>query len=303
MASVHEYYDNDFNHAVRMYVKIEGISSDVQAQILYDFTGLIAYMSLYVPGAEKDYDFFSDVIKKIEHGKTQLHLDGRVKLPSIRHFPGALEVKNEDPFEIKANFHGEPDWISSTAINASTRVFIYADADLSREEILALKKIGKEAGQSVSFRCKEHAVIRSKHEKPMAFISHDSRDKETAARPIALGLQKMLCPVWYDEFSLNVGDNLRQSIEAGLKDAQKCVVILSKSFLSNTGWTQKEFDSVFTRELIQDQKLLLPVWLDVTKEEVFEYCPSLANVMGLSWQELGEEEVVRRLHKAVMKEV
>ena len=32
-------------------------------------------------------------------------------------------------------------------------------------------------------------------EKPVAFISHDNRDKLEIARKIALGLQKRMCPV------------------------------------------------------------------------------------------------------------
>jgi len=53
-------------------------------------------------------------------------------------------------------------------------------------------------------------------EKVFAFISHDSEDKDIA-RCIAINLRKRICPVWYDEFSLKVGDNLRVSIEKGLK--------------------------------------------------------------------------------------
>ena len=67
----------------------------------------------------------------------------------------------------------------------------------------------------------------------LAFISHDSRDKESVAVPIAIDLQKHLCPVWYDEFSLTVGDNLRENIENGIKESKKCILILSKNFLNN----------------------------------------------------------------------
>ena len=86
-------------------------------------------------------------------------------------------------------------------------------------------------------------------EELLAFISHDSRDKAEVARKIAIGLQRMLCPVWYDEFSLIVGANLRDSIENGLKQSRKCILVLSPHFFSNGGSTKKEFDSIFTREI------------------------------------------------------
>ena len=76
-------------------------------------------------------------------------------------------------------------------------------------------------------------------EKPMAFISHHSKDKDRIVRPLAIGLNSRLCFVWYDEFSLKVGDSLRESIESGIKDAKKCVLILTPNFLSNPGWTKR----------------------------------------------------------------
>ena len=140
---------------------------------------------------------------------------------------------------------------------------------------------------------------RSKWEKPLAFISHDSRDKEAVAKPIALYLQRFLCPVWYDEFSLKIGDSLRDSIEKGLKECKKCILVLSPNFLSNKGWTKKEFDSIFTREILEEQKLVLPVWFNVSKKDVYEYSPSLLNVKGADWNSLGEEEVCRQIHNVI----
>ena len=111
----------------------------------------------------------------------------------------------------------------------------------------------------------------------------------------------MLCPVWYDEFSLKVGDNLRESIEKGLKECKKCILILSQNFIANNGWTKKEFDSIFTREIVEEKKLVLPVWYKVTKECVYDYSPSLLNVKGADWEMLGEDEVCRQLHRVIME--
>jgi len=107
-----------------------------------------------------------------------------------------------------------------------------------------------------------------------------------------------MCPVWYDEFSLKVGDRLRESIEKGLKECKKCVLVLSPQFFGNTGWTRVEFNSIFTRELIEKEDFLLPVWFGVTKEQVYEYSPSLADRVAADWS-LGEEEVVRRLYRGI----
>ena len=82
---------------------------------------------------------------------------------------------------------------------------------------------------------------RSASEKPLAFISHDSRDKDGLLRQLAHEMVRLLCPVWYDEYSLKVGDSrLRANIEKGLKEARKCIIILSPNFLSNEGWSKAD---------------------------------------------------------------
>ena len=107
-----------------------------------------------------------------------------------------------------------------------------------------------------------------------------------------------MCPVWYDEYSLKVGDSLREQIEKGLKECRKCILILTPNYLSNQGWGKKEFDSVFTRELIENEKVILPVWHGVSKKEVYEYSPALADRVAANWND-GVENVARKLKRAV----
>jgi hypothetical protein len=168
----------------------------------------------------------------------------------------------------------------------------------SDKEIGKVKEESRKLGHEVQFRSQTQAAARSKFEAPLAFICHDSRDKEIA-RKIAVGLQRMKCPVWYDEFSLKVGDNLRESIEAGLRSCKKCVLILSPNFFSNNGWTKREFDSIFTREILEERRLVLPVWLDVSKQQVFDYSACLLNIKGVDWTQVGEDETMRRLYLAI----
>lgn len=138
--------------------------------------------------------------------------------------------------------------------------------------------------------------------KPLAFICHDSRDKRRVARPIAQRLAALNCPVWYDEFSLCVGDRLRESIEKGLKQVGKCILIVSPHFLSNAGWSRAEFDSIFAREIIQGKDILLPVWVGVTPRQVSAYSHALVNRVGVNWR-IGIDEVVGQLYAATMRGV
>ncbi len=139
---------------------------------------------------------------------------------------------------------------------------------------------------------------RSKSEKPLAFICHDSRDKDAVVRELASELTRMMCPVWYDEFSLNVGDNLRESIDRGLKESKYCVLVLSPNFFSNAGWGRAEFDSIHMREILEEKNVILPVWHDVSVTEVYEYNARLANKVGIS-TELGITQVAGKLSRKI----
>jgi len=166
------------------------------------------------------------------------------------------------------------------------RVHFYIEGTISDESAMELTERGKQRGLFFHFRDQRYASSRTNLEIPLAFISHDSRDKDLVARPLALSLQRLGCPVWYDEFSLKVGDSLRGSIESGIKSCKRCILILTPSFLTNPGWTKVEFDSVFTRERVSKRNVIVPVWVGVSAKDVYEYSPSLADRVALTWEGL-----------------
>ena len=74
------------------------------------------------------------------------------------------------------------------------------------------------------------------------FISHASEDKDLIVRPLVTMLEKLSVRVWYDEFSLKLGDSLSASIDKGLLESRFGIVVLSKSFLKKN-WTDYEYRS------------------------------------------------------------
>jgi hypothetical protein len=94
------------------------------------------------------------------------------------------------------------------------RVYLYSERPISDELRQPLLAQAKAQGHSLIFRSVQYVTERNRWEKPRAFISHDSRDKTAIAEPLAAELQNLRCPVWFDKFSLKVGDSLRQSITA-----------------------------------------------------------------------------------------
>jgi len=98
------------------------------------------------------------------------------------------------------------------------------------------------------------------------FISHASEDKEAIARPLAEKLANFGLDVWFDEFTLEVGDSLMESIDKGLANSRFGVVILSQSFL-NKGWSKYELRGLVTRE-VDKGKVVLPIWHDISRQEI-----------------------------------
>lgn len=110
------------------------------------------------------------------------------------------------------------------------------------------------------------------------FISHASEDKEEIVRPLAHALQDAGLRVWYDEFELRIGDSLRRKIDRGLANSRFGVVVLSQSFFAK-GWTNYELDGLVTRA-VGGEQVLLPIWHKVSKQEVIQYSPSLADKLA-----------------------
>ncbi len=112
------------------------------------------------------------------------------------------------------------------------------------------------------------------------FISHASEDKDSIVRSLAAALTEHGLKVWYDEFTLRIGDSLRQKIDKGLANSRVGLVVLSPSFVSK-GWTNYELDGIVTRTVSGDQ-ILLPIWHNITKQEVIDFSPSLADKVARS---------------------
>ena len=128
------------------------------------------------------------------------------------------------------------------------------------------------------------------------FVAHASEDKDDFVRPLAEALHNRGFRVWFDEFTLRVGDSLRRSIDRGLAQSRFGVVVISPAFLSKE-WPQKELDGLTARE-VDGQKVILPVWHNVDVETVRRYSPTLADRIATSSAK-GLTQVVDDLHAAI----
>lgn len=110
---------------------------------------------------------------------------------------------------------------------------------------------------------------------PNVFICHASEDKQNVARPLAQTLQAQGLDVWYDEFTLTIGDSLGRTIDAGLAKCDYGIVILSRNFFGKK-WPARELDGLVAKEVGEGRKVILPIWHDVDEEAVRRFSPTLA---------------------------
>jgi hypothetical protein len=126
------------------------------------------------------------------------------------------------------------------------------------------------------------------------FISHASQDKADFVEPLAEILSKMGFRVWYDDFILKVGDSISRSIDKGIARSSYGLVVLSPHFFAKQ-WTERELAGLTTREVAGRKKLILPVWHNVTHEDVMEYSPTLADKKALDTRQMNLEEIARSI--------
>lgn len=129
------------------------------------------------------------------------------------------------------------------------------------------------------------------------FISHASEDKNEVVRPLAEALRADGLEVWYDEFELRIGDSLRRKIDTGLARSRFGVVVLSKAFFGK-GWTNYELDGLVTRT-VSGEQILLPIWHNITKQELIGYSPSLADKVARNTASHTVEEIAREIVEVI----
>lgn len=112
------------------------------------------------------------------------------------------------------------------------------------------------------------------------FISHASEDKAAFVKHLAHELQARGVDVWYDEFSLQPGDCIGESIDNSLAACDTGVCVFSPSYFKKK-WTKDELGGFFTKEVVSKRNLLIPVWLNISFEDLVAISPTLADRLAI----------------------
>ena len=125
------------------------------------------------------------------------------------------------------------------------------------------------------------------------FLSHASADKADFADAFVAKAEARGLRVWYDRFSIEWGDSIRQKIDEGLRSAWFGVVLLSPNFFDRP-WTNYELDGIIQKDLSGNGRLL-PIWHRLTQDDVAARAPSIAGRLALSTASSTTDSIIEEL--------
>jgi hypothetical protein len=283
MPTLRELFSGEFNllkSDVEMTVSSDasGQQGTVISRVYYDFDANARFMSYFVPEESAHISLLGVLLTQHEE--------------VLRQGASSVLIRYSHPIL-------EPVATNGGDLPFTGRVIMYVDALVGDEAKAALRSIATQLGVTLQLRDKTYSAFITETETPLAFLSHDSRDKDDLVRPLADKLRSMLCPVWYDEYSLEPGDSLRESIDKGLRISKRCVIVLSGNFMGNSGWTKAEFNAALNRHISSGGKVVIPIWHGVGRAEVAEYSPIVVDLVALN-STTGIEQLATRLYQLLM---
>lgn len=121
------------------------------------------------------------------------------------------------------------------------------------------------------------------------FLSHAGPDRETAEYLFGEMTAREL-DVWFDGAELRLGESLTRQIDCGIAASRVGVILVTQTLLTGRYWTEREMGA-----LISFRRRLIPVLDGVTFEELSAYSPLLADLIGLSTEHYGFDDIAGQI--------
>lgn len=134
------------------------------------------------------------------------------------------------------------------------------------------------------------------------FVSHAYEDKESFVDEFVEALRNQGLKVWYDTDKLKWGDSMREKIDKGLAKSRYGVVVLSPNYIAeHKYWTKAELNGLFQVETV-NSKTVLPIWHNLTKKQVVEYSPIIADRKAMTTAIMTPQEIAEALKELFTSE-
>lgn len=131
------------------------------------------------------------------------------------------------------------------------------------------------------------------------FLSHSSLDKDIFVTELSQKLTGKGLKVFEDIKVFKIGQSQTDMMNMGILNSRFVVIFLSKNFIQS-GWSQYEFKSFLNREINEKRVIILPIWHEVTVEEVRQYNPYIVDKYAFNTSKQTLDEMVDQIHQVVL---
>ena len=149
-------------------------------------------------------------------------------------------------------------------------------------------------------RIDEREAATHVHKKYDVFISHASADKEEYVDLLVMAVKRLGINVFYDTDVLSWGDKWKDVIIQGTADSEFAIIIISKNFFGRE-WTERELNEFLTQQNESGQKIVLPLLLGITLDELKSHYSDLGDIQCISADRYSKDEIVIFLAKELIK--
>ncbi|WP_439660237.1 DUF1883 domain-containing protein [Lentzea sp. HUAS TT2] len=125
------------------------------------------------------------------------------------------------------------------------------------------------------------------------FLCYASEDRAAVAEPLARELRNLGVEVWFDRFTLGLGDSLTRKVNEGLAGSRFGIVVLSKAFFEKE-WPNRELEAMINLSVYCEQKIL-PVWHEITKEDVLSRMPLMGDRISRDTRQFSVTEIASEI--------
>lgn len=132
------------------------------------------------------------------------------------------------------------------------------------------------------------------------FISHANKDKEELIEDLYHSLELLGVNIFYDKESLEWGDNWKNRILNGTKNAEFAIIVISSNFFDRE-WTERELNEFLNRQNRNGQKLILPILHNITAEQLKEKYPSVADIQAISSSKYSCDQIALMFAKQLIR--
>ncbi|MDG3061864.1 TIR domain-containing protein [Lacticaseibacillus casei] len=131
------------------------------------------------------------------------------------------------------------------------------------------------------------------------FISYAHSDSGYVTR-LREDLEEADIKVWIDSDEIVWGSSLVESINKGFQNSRFTILVLSKDYFTRF-WTQQELRAAFVKESKRKDETILPIYLNITADEVSDYNFSLGDIMAMNAAIVPNKDIVSAIKRALKK--